>query len=167
MCPWRSYEIRWWLDDSWLLIFLLRDPHLLVSLCSLSTAALPRRCPSAAWTPAAPSASTPRTRRTLSLCVLPWAWWVLVFTLLPLTRHTFYNHPEPGTNSSFTWFVTVYKSSVQSRVNHLLTEPKMLEFDSKTIRVCVTQPGDIWQFVVSSVPGMWAFAASVCHVWLD
>ncbi|XP_032419863.1 cysteine protease atg4da isoform X2 [Xiphophorus hellerii] len=41
---------------------------------SRSTAAPLKRCPSAAWIPAAPSASMPRTRRTLSLYVLLLAW---------------------------------------------------------------------------------------------
>lgn len=45
-----------------------------VSLFSHSTVALLKRCPSAAWTPAAPSAFTQRTRRTLSLFVLPLLW---------------------------------------------------------------------------------------------
>ncbi|XP_075946259.1 cysteine protease atg4da isoform X3 [Anarhichas minor] len=41
---------------------------------SRSTVALPRRCPSTAWIRAAPSAFMPRTRRTLSLCVLLLVW---------------------------------------------------------------------------------------------
>lgn len=58
------------------LTFLLYGPCLLLPPCSHSTVVLLKRCPSTAWIPAAPSVSTPRTRRTLSLCVLLLARWV-------------------------------------------------------------------------------------------
>lgn len=54
---------------------------------SRSTAALPKRCPSTAWIPAAPSAFTPRTRRILSLCVLLLVWWVCTPLAYYLTLH--------------------------------------------------------------------------------
>lgn len=68
---------RWrWRISSWIGLDLFIDPCLLRSLPSHSTVARPRRCPSPGWIPAAPSAFTPRTRRTLSLCVLLSVWWV-------------------------------------------------------------------------------------------
>lgn len=56
---------------------LLYNLCLLLSRSSHSTVAPPKRCPSTAWIPAAPSAFTPRTRRTLSLFVLLSVRWVL------------------------------------------------------------------------------------------